>query len=302
MISADTPFPVKYRIMDAKVIHNHMGGVSIVRSLSFLAILVTLLLSLGLPIAILAILVKGRKGAFGAYAAGALGFIVPQLMVRIPILQALQLFPFFTRFTTGMPVLYSLFLAMSAGLFETSGRLIVLRAALFRKLSFMTGLSAGAGHGGIESAILVGLTYVNNLIYSILINTGHLSSLMQGNPEAAEQIRQVLTGTSPALFLAAGFERVFTMAFHIALSILMAYLILRKHSAIGFFLVAFLHFTVDFSVLFMQMAHFTVWAIEGSLFCIALLSLVFLFKIRPLFGADQAIPADPGEQAVQEGY
>lgn len=49
----------------------------------------TLLVSLVLPIVILLFLMKGRKGVFSVWVAGALGFVVPQLFIRIPALQYL---------------------------------------------------------------------------------------------------------------------------------------------------------------------------------------------------------------------
>lgn len=184
-----------------------------VSTLSLLAICITLFLSLILPVIVLLVLMKGRKGTFGVWVAGALGFVVPQLVIRIPILQAISTQTAFQKWTQESPYLYAFALAMTAGLFETTGRLLVLNFDLPKKLSYMTGLTAGAGHGGIEAIMIVGMTYINNLVISLMINSGRLATLIPGNPELAESIRKSLVGTTPDLFLMAGFERVFTMVF-----------------------------------------------------------------------------------------
>jgi len=166
----------------------------------------------------------------------------------------------------------------------------------------MTGLAAGAGHGGIEAIMLIGMTYVNNLVISLLINAGKLSVILPGNPEMEAQVREAILGTEPALFFLAGAERVFTMLFHIALSLLLARLIMKKQAVRGFFLVLTLHAALDFIAALGQQQGVSIWLIEGFLLAVALLSLLLILRIRPRFGADVSVPADPGEQAVKEGY
>jgi uncharacterized membrane protein YhfC len=263
---------------------------------------VTLLLSMFLPVVFLLFLQRGRKGVFSVWIAGALGFYLPQIVIRIPLLQFMGTLSWFQDFAGSYPYFFAFLIAASAALFETAGRLIVLKIVLARKLSFMTGLAAGAGHGGIEAIFLIGLTYINNIVISFFINAGRLSVLIPDNPELANSIRQALLETSAHLFLLAGFERVFTMALHIALSILLALCIIKKHPAIGFLLVSFLHFLVDFLVSILQVNEVSLLAIEGLLLLVALASLLYVIKIRPRFGDNMIIPVDPGEQAVNEGY
>ncbi len=272
-------------------------------SLVFMSI--TLVLSLLLPIAFLLILQKGRKGVFSAWVAGALGFIVPQIVIRIPILQALGRSSAYRAFAEDQALLFAFLLALSAGLFETAGRFVVLKFGLAKRLSYTTGLAAGAGHGGIESIALIGLTYINNLVLSVLINTGRLDSLPASGEEAVAALqaaREALVGTAPDLFLMAGFERVFTMVFHMALTVLLTLLIMKKQAILGFFLVTALHFLLDFAAVVMQQNDVPHLLIEGFLLLSALLALVFLLLVRPAFGKHQSIPEDPGEQAAREGY
>lgn len=178
----------------------------------------------------------------------------------------------------------------------------VLKYALAGRLSFRTGLVAGAGHGGIEAMVLIGLTYVNNLIVSFMINTGRLDQMIPDNPAMADSIRQLLVETPPGTFLMAGLERMLTMVFHIALSVLLAWFMYRKHSVMGFILVTALHFSVDFVAVLLSQNGVSMWVIEGALLVIACASLFMIRWLKPRFLQEQEIPVDPGEQAVKEGF
>lgn len=269
-------------------------------ALSFM--IITLLLTLVLPFILLIFLVRGRKGVFGVWVAGAIGFVVPQLIIRIPLLQMLGTLPAVRDFSENQPYVFVFLLALTAGLFETAGRLLVFKAILSKRLSYMTGLAAGAGHGAAESIIIVGMTYINNLVISLFINSGNLEALMPGNPDMAATIRQQILDVAPKLFLLAGLERVFTMVLHIALSVMLVWFIMRRRTFIGFILVAFIHFTVDFATAVMQTLDYSPYLIEGFILAVALVSLIFIIFIRLKFKENMDVPSDPAEQAVIEGY
>jgi uncharacterized membrane protein YhfC len=263
---------------------------------------VTLFLSLLLPLIVLLVLQKGRRGVFSVWIAGALGFAVPQLFIRIPLLQTLGTQESFHQFTIAHPYVTVSLMAATAALFETTGRLLVFKVALSKRLSYMTGLAAGAGHGGIEAITIVGMLYINNLIVSLSINSGNLSNLLPADPALAESIRQSLVGAPPELFLLAGFERVFTMVIQVALSIILALFIMKKRAITGFIVVCLLHFFVDFSIGLLQMKGLSAFTIESLVFIFAVAALVAIIKLRPAFGDRLEIPVDLGEQAVNEGY
>ena len=78
----------------------------------------------------------------------------------------------------------------------------------------VTALSYGIGHGGCEAFLLLGLTYISNLVLYASVNGG------------AEVPAEIMTGLEslaavPAgVFLWAGFERLSAMALHMACSVL----------------------------------------------------------------------------------
>ena len=186
---------------------------------------ITLFVTLILPVLAAVLYARKHKGVWFAWLFGAVGFFVPQLLIRLPILQALGGNAGFIAFAQAHPIVYGIGLAFTAGLFELAGRLAVAKG-LQKKLSYSRALAAGMGHGGIESMVLIGLTYVNNLVYILMIQNGSFDALVSQTAAAGadvsqlELIRTTLLSASGGMFLLAGLERVLTMIFHAAMSTL----------------------------------------------------------------------------------
>lgn len=190
----------------------------------------SLFLSLVLPLLALLLLgAKNRgKGIWSAWVMGALGFFVTQILIRIPVLTALQGTAGFQAFSRNHLFLYAFALAFTAGLFELAGRFAV--AKLMRKnLTYPRALAAGMGHGGIEAILLVGMTYINNLIYIAMINNGSFDILVAEaaaagvDPGQLEMLKETFLTTSPALFLLGGFERLLAMTAHVGMTLLVCW-------------------------------------------------------------------------------
>ena len=103
-----------------------------------------------------------------------------------------------------------------------------------KNLTCKRALAAGLGHGGIEAMILVGMTYVNNLIYIVMINSGYFDYLIAQTAGLGVDIRQLelirsqLVSAVPALFLLGGFERILAMVAHTAMSMVVCYGVAHK--------------------------------------------------------------------------
>ena len=125
---------------------------------------------------------------------------------------------------------------------------------LQKKINYEQGVAAGLGHGGIEAILIVGMTYINNLLYAIMINTGSFQGMIQdalrtSGPEVAEQLIMVMDSLVEApsyLFYLAGYERVLTVIFHTAMSLLVCYLVYKKKAVLGVGIAFVAHFLVDF--------------------------------------------------------
>jgi uncharacterized membrane protein YhfC len=272
---------------------------------SLIAMGVTLAVCFGVPILLWVIFAKKMgKGVSSAVLAGALGFFVPQAILRIPALQLLGTFQAYQDFARDHFWTFAFLLAATAGLFETVGRLVVFRTVLKKRVTYYSGLCAGLGHGGIEAAYLIGLTYVNNLVLAFMINAGTAETVLAGQGVTGDQAAAIIaamTGTPAAEFYAAGFERVFTISFHIGMSLLLAYGITKGATGKYFVMVLGLHTLLDFSVLAGQKLGMGLVGIESFVALAGIAAAVFAWKMRDRF-PQRDIPRDEAELAVEQGY
>lgn len=275
-----------------------------------IAMAVTLFISFFLPVIIyVAYGVRNKgKGVWLAWLLGAAGFFVPQILIRLPILSVLSLSQGFVAFAEDHYVLYCLALAFTAGLFEAAGRYAVAKI-MAKNLTFERGTAAGLGHGGIEAMLIVGITYINNLIYAWMINSGSFRLISGINGSAAVPpedmavynesllaVQEILTGTGPVIFYLAGYERILTMIFHVAMSLLVCYCVWKGKGIKGILICLALHTAVDFvtpllnglstpylgSVLSQNTAYVLVYL---YLTVVAAGSIVFICKVRKVWKA-----------------
>jgi uncharacterized membrane protein YhfC len=247
------------------------------------------------PVA-LCVAFKARGKRIGlAVLAGAAGFFVPQMLIRIPVLQLLATNQAWASFVAGSPLLSGAVYASSAALFETGGRFAALML-LRRRLSYDTALGAGLGHGGVESIGLVGVAYLNNVILSVLANMRALPDIPALQPAVA-----ALAAAEPSLFLAAGAERVFTIFFHMALTAALCLCVMRGRTALGLAAVFAAHFAVDFFVASLLARSLGVWATEAVLLAVAAASVAALAMLKRAFPVHRT-PMDQAAAALRDGY
>lgn len=226
-----------------------MGTVS---SGSIAAMCVTLFISLILPVIVLIVYaLKNRKqGVAGAWFLGAAGFFVTQIVIRVPILSTLSLMPGFMAFAENHYVVYSLMLGLTAALFEVVGRYASAKI-LSRNLTFTRGFAAGLGHGGIEAIILIGMTYVSNLLYVVMINTGAIEGVIAQTEAMGVDVTPVyalvetLINGSAYLYLLAGYERILAMIGHVAMTLVVFYFMSKEETLKGIGICVLYHFVMD---------------------------------------------------------
>lgn len=284
-----------------------------ISTLSLISMSITLVISLILPILLYVFygFRKKKKEVWIAGALGALGFAILQVDIRIPLLNKISEIPSFLEWVSQHYIWYCLFLAFTAGLFEVIGRYAVAKILCFKKkitpeLTYETGIAAGIGHGGIEAILLIGMTYVNNLIFAVMINTGVWEKTLSEVYKIAEEsgnmslyqayapIQQVLSGTPWYLYLAAGYERILTIIAHIAMTMIVFYFVSKKKDIRGILTCLLCHTMLDFvstlvsglstdylgNVLSQGMAYTLVYIF---LTVVAVLSLVFLLHIKKIW-------------------
>ena len=233
-----------------------------VSTFSLVAMVVTLLICMVVPfLAVIIYAAKNKKkGVWIAWLVGAAGFFVMQIIIRTPILSVLSLSPEFIKFANDYYIVYALILAFTAALFEVVARFVG-AIILKKKQCYEVAVGAGLGHGGIEAIFLVGMTYVNNLLYSIMINTGTFDVMIESSAQmgvdeyslqALLDVKTTLVDTAPALYLLAGYERILTMILHVAMTVLVFYFVNKKKSFVGILLCLLIHTVIDFVPAFMM--------------------------------------------------
>lgn len=275
-------------------------------NLSVVCIIITFIVSLILPLAFLVgyALRHKKQGIWSAWLLGALGFFVPQILIRFPILTALSRTDGFVAFSQTHPLVYGFSLAFTAGLFEVVGRYAVARM-LQKNLTYRRALAAGLGHGGIEAMIITGLAYISNLVFVVMLQTGGFEATLAQTTAAGGDVtallasRDALMNTPWAMFLLAGFERLLAMTCHVAMSMLVCYGVHRGKAAPTIFALA-MHVCMDsvasislmigkglsqataYTIIYILLTAFTVFAI------------VILRTIRARWAAEEAqeVPYD----------
>lgn len=275
-------------------------------SSTFIACFITLFLSLVLPILVLIVMgIKNKgKGIWSAWFLGAAGFFISQIVIRLPLLNILSGMASFQNFAQEHFFLYALLLAFTAGLFELAGRFAAAKF-LGKNRTFRRSLAAGLGHGGIESIILVGLTYINNLVYLFLIQSGAFDAMIAQTEamgvDSAQlvAIRDTLLQVSAPLFLAAGVERVLTMVSHAAMSVIVCYGVAVKRPLPWMLLCLGMHTLLDTTVA--ATGFFSQNIAYGIIYtCMTVMALVSIWILRKLSKRWPETTAEPAP-AVEGG-
>lgn len=171
------------------------------------------------PVILLIVLGVLRRISLKPLLLGTAAFFVSQVVIRIPILNALLTQGWFQSFTVQNALLYALLLSLTAGLFEESARLggaLILK----KQRSFKDVISFGLGHGLCEVLLLVGLSYANNALLCIIINGSAEQALNILPAETLQTVLTQLTAINPVNVYWGMFERISAVLFHIFATVL----------------------------------------------------------------------------------
>ena len=276
------------------------GG--IILAVNYFLISLNYALMVIIPI-IVALFIHRKTGAsWRLFLIGAVTFIVSQVF-HIPFNWAVEqtgLLP--TDLSTWRNLLIvALFLGLSAGVFEETARYLSYRFWAKDARSWSRGLMLGAGHGGIEAILLGVLATVSFVSLIVTVNNEALLNAVPAEQRGlvTESLTTILETPWYGLLLGA-VERVFAIAAHLAMSLLVLQVFLRK-SIIWLFL------SIGYHALFNAVAVVSVsrlgpYATEGILAVLSLFSLFIIFRLHtPEPGPTEPeplpvpLPADPLE-------
>ena len=161
--------------------------------------------------------------------------------------------------------LLGIFGGFMAGLFEETGRFLAMKTVLRKnRANDYNGLMYGAGHGGIESVILLSVSMISNVIFSLQYNAGIPSSL--GSATQA----QAIASTPFWMMLVGAIERISAVAIHVSLSVLVWFAAKDGKKFWLFPLAILLHLVVDAVAVILLRLGVNVWIIEGAVFVITI--------------------------------
>lgn len=228
--------------------------------LSIIWMILGLLIFTIVPIVLSIVWLVKKKERITTILIGAVCFILFALILEKPIQNVLA-FPTalglpnhaLSNFFNANPILLAFVAGLFPGLFEETGRFVAFKTILRKRKNRETSISYGIGHGGIEVVVLLGLTYINYIIYALMINSGlmqtTINQMMEIAPEQVGQLEEIIvmmTTFSGTTLLIGVVERIFAVMFHIGASILVFYACKDKSKMWLYPLAIILHTLMDF--------------------------------------------------------
>jgi uncharacterized membrane protein YhfC len=240
----------------------------------------TALFTIVMPIAVAIVFYKKAKFKWRFFFAGAIVFTVMQIFIRVPILQNVLPHIKWYRDMTENVWIYAIFLGLTAGIFEEVGRYIAFKTVLKKHLNWKNSVAFGIGHGGIESILIVGLSFISNLIMAFMINNGSFETLIAPTmpQELITQLKSQLIDTPSYMFLVASLERSLTFIIHIGFSVLIMLGIRKGKGLLYLLLATLLHMLLDASAVIMSSYGVNTFIIEGFIGIFTIAAIVFLVK------------------------
>lgn len=261
-----------------------------VSTASMIGMLFTLVVSIGLPVILLVLVRMKTKARISTFFIGC-GVFISFALILEQILHAIVLTAA-GSILQGNIFLYGLYGGLAAALFEEAGRFIAMKFCMKKCLDRGNALMYGVGHGGIEAILIVGLTYISNIITSIMINSGSMQQTMSLlDPSLQEETYnqlQALWQLPAYQFYLGGMERVFAIVLQICLSVFVYQAVKtgqKKYLAVAFLV----HFIVDFLTVVTSGLGLPLWAVELEVLVLTASIAVYAVK---LYKADKSVSVE----------
>ncbi|MGQ9547452.1 MAG: YhfC family intramembrane metalloprotease [Roseiflexus sp.] len=157
------------------------------------------------------------------FAYGSVIFLLFQLITRVPLVIALQgVVTPYLQTSRALMAGWLVALALTAGLAEEIGRYIGYRWLFRSEKTWLRAVMYGLGHGGFESIVLVGGLTLLGLINLLALSSIDLATLplTDEQRELAQQQLAAVAAQPDWLPLVGAWERLWTLPFHVALSVM----------------------------------------------------------------------------------
>ena len=182
------------------------------------------------------------------------------------------------------PFVYAIYGGLIAGIFEECGRYIAFRWMLKERREWKDGIAYGLGHGGFESIVVGGLSFLSLIIMSVMINNGN--SAIQGEIPEIKDLTHTLQTQPWWMNLVGGVERAMALVVHIALSLVVLFGVRNKRPVFLLYSIL-LHALLNFPAGLFQKGVLNIWVTEGFVLLFAVASLIFLSRSKKFFPPSQ---------------
>lgn len=227
------------------------------------ALALEVVIQLLFPFALAALLIKRMGLKWRVFVFGILSFVVSQVL-ETPVAVGIY---FLGDVLVERPWMGFLIAGLVAGVGEEFSRWLGYRfvGTMQQNRTWSGALLYGAGHGGAES-ILIGL----GVLALAVVNSVAPASL----PEEF-----LFAGAPWYAYLLGGLERVFAIALHVSLAVLVLQVFTRR-SIVWLFVAMAYHALIDITVLWLHSATENIFLAEGLVLVYALISLLIIRHFR----------------------
>lgn len=244
---------------------------------------IQLFLSLIVPFALI---IYGRKKRWLSWKAFGVGLLIFVLFSQVleKMLHFLVIDPSGTSLKgTSSVWAFVAYGALAAGVFEEMGRYVGFRFMLKNNRTYGDGLSFGLGHGGIEAVLIGGVSAINMMILSHLVQTGQFEQIASSLPATQVEMLKTMLNQPDWMYVLGGIERTFAIVIHVALSLLVLYGV-RKGQFRYVVYAILIHTLIDVvPALYQVKVISNIWAVESILALIAIASFVFIRRMSEKF-------------------
>ena len=171
---------------------------------NLIVMVVNALLGFAIPVFLVWWAVKKHRANLSTILIGAGVFIVFALVLESIVHQIVLNGPSGAAIQ-GKTLYYALYGGLMAGLFEETGRFLAMKFLLKKEpTEAKPGVAYGLGHGGVEMAIIFGLSMISTLTMAIMVNLGQTDTLLSTVPAEAKDQMTARPSTRACSKMAAG--------------------------------------------------------------------------------------------------
>lgn len=199
--------------------------------------IIALILFIVVPVALWIVWCVKKKEKITTILIGSAAFFLFAIVLEKPI-QNVLIFPTAmglkehaaSQFINARPVLWAFLVGFFPGLFEETGRFVAFKTVLKKRKNRETSISYGLGHGGFEVMFILGINFLNYIIYAVMINSGAFATIVQqveavapDQVDAYLALPEQLAAFTAFTILLNIWERIFAVLFHIGASVIVFY-------------------------------------------------------------------------------